>query len=56
MQFCLQILGILAGLLLPFFLVRALKTDHKETETNYTALSGVCLAYIVYILIASFQV
>ncbi len=53
MEFFLQMLGILAGILFPMFLVKAIKAEHKEAATKYTAFTSICTGYIIFVLIAS---
>ena len=53
MEFYLQMLGILAGILFPIFLIKSIKAERKEAVTKYTAFTSICTGYIVFILIAS---
>lgn len=53
MEFYLQMLGILAGILFPMFLIKAIKAERKEAATKYTAFTSICTGYIVFTLIYS---
>lgn len=53
LRFPFQLLAIIAGILFPTLLIKAIKAEEKDTVTKYTALASVCMGYIVFVLIAS---
>ena len=53
MYLFLQILTIVAGLLLPGFMVRAVKAKEQEEEQKYIVLASLCLGYIVFSFVGS---
>lgn len=53
MYLFLQILTIVAGLLLPGFMVRAVKAKEQEEEQKYIVLASLCLGYIVFFFVGS---
>ena len=53
LRFPFQLLAIIAGILFPTLLIKAIKAEEKDTVTKYTTLASVCMGYIVFVLIAS---
>lgn len=53
LRFPFQLLAIIVGILFPALLVKAIKAEEKNTATKYMALAGICMGYIVFVLIAS---
>lgn len=53
MEFLFQLLAIIASILFPALLVKAIKAEEKDTVTKYTTLASICMGYIVFVLIAS---
>ena len=53
MEFLFQLLAIIASILFPALLVKAIKAEEKDTITKYTTLASICMGYIVFVLIAS---
>ena len=53
LRFPFQLLAIIASVMFPALLVKAIKAEEKDTVTKYTTLVSVCMGYIVFVLIAS---
>lgn len=53
MEFWRQLMGIVAAIAFPAFLIRAIKAQPGDAATHYTVLSCISFGFVVYVLIAS---
>lgn len=46
------LLAILAAILFPVFLVRAIRAEEKVEATNNTVGASICLGYLAFVMVA----
>lgn len=54
MMFFFIISGILAGVLFPAFLIKAIRSEEKDKSENYTVLTCIISGYILFFLFKVF--